>query len=133
MVEIELTEKEFEIIAGALDFQIKRQTEELEEMYQNLSHYSERREKSLKGMIEETRKVYQARFEPVQDAENLKWFEAHEFIPATKAVEKWGLSEGTVRKAIFDKRMREDECRKEGRDWKVSIAGMKRLYGEPKK
>lgn len=59
-------------------------------------------------------------------------YESQEFILATEATKKWGLSESTIRRAIFDGRIKEMERKKEGRDWKVSILAIKRLYGEPK-
>jgi hypothetical protein len=42
------------------------------------------------------------------------------------------LKDSTIRRAIFDGRIKKEECKKEGRDWKITIAAMKRLYGEPK-
>ena len=132
-MQLELTREEFDIIAGALDYQIQDQAKKLEEMHQNLNLYSERREKHLKEEIEGARKVLQGKFEPVIDVENEEYFEQHEFILATEATEKWGLKDSTIRRAIFDGRIKKEECKKEGRDWKITIAAMKRLYGEPKK
>ncbi len=143
-MKIELTREDFDIIAGALDYQIQEMTKKIEEMYQDLNFYSERSENSLKEMIEAARKVYDEKFEPIIEKENLvwfkaniekgspEWFEQHEFILATEATEKWGLKDSTIRRAIFDGRIKKEECKKEGRDWKVTIAAMKRLYGEPK-
>jgi len=131
-MQLELTREEFDIIAGALDYQIQEMTKKKDEMYQQLSTYSEKREKSFNEMIEAARKVLNEKFDPIYDKENDEYFEQHEFILATEATEKWGLKDSTIRRAIFDKRITKDECKKEGRDWKVTISAMKRLYGEPK-
>jgi len=101
-------------------------------MHRQLSTYSERRENTYTDIIESANKVYQEKFKPVYDEENRKALEEEEFILATLATEKWGLSDSTIRRAIHDGRIKENECKKEGRDWKVNIASMKRLYGEPK-
>lgn len=56
-----------------------------------------------------------------------------EIMTAAEAAKLWGLSEGTVRNSCFYKRFNEDECRKSGNTWLVTLSGMKRLYGEKKK
>mgnify|MGYP000881309334 FL=1 len=132
-MKIELSREEFDIIAGALDYQIQEQTKKIGEMHQDLNLYSKKGEDSLKEMIEAARKVLNEKFDPIYNKENKEYFEQHEFILATEATEKWGLKDSTIRRAIFDGRIKKEECKKEGRDWKITIAAMKRLYGEPKK
>ena len=131
-MKLELTREEFDIIAGALDYQIQEMTKKKNEMYQQLSTYSEKREKSFNKMIEAAREVLQEKFDPIYNKENDEYFGQTTFILATEATKKWRLSDSTIRRAIFDGRIKKDECKKEGRDWKVTIAAMKRLYGEPK-
>lgn len=131
-MKIELTREEFEVISNALECTIQKYTEKKAKMFQQLSTYSERLEKTYNDTIESTRKVYEKKFKPVYDTENLEALEKEEFMLATLATEKWELANSTIRKAIFDGRIKENECKKEGRDWKVNIASMKRLYGEPK-
>lgn len=131
-MKLDISREEFDIIASALDYQIKNQNEKLEEMYTNLQFYSEVRESHLKESIEKARKVLNEKFDPIYEQENREYFESTEFILATQATEQWGLKDSTVRRAIRDGRIEKDECKKEGRDWKVTISAMKRLYGEPK-
>ena len=131
-MKMELTREEFEIISSALTSTIEEYKEKRAEMHRQLSTYSERRENTYTDIIESANKVYQEKFKPVYDEENRKALEEEEFILATLATEKWGLSDSTIRRAIHDGRIKENECKKEGRDWKVNIASMKRLYGEPK-
>jgi len=130
-MKIELTREEFDIISNALDFTVQEFTKRKDEMHRNLE-YSGRREKTYNDIIESTRKVAESKFDPAYYEENLKALEEEEFILATLATENWELANSTIRKAIFDGRIKENERKKEGRDWKVSIAAMKRLYGEPK-
>ena len=55
-----------------------------------------------------------------------------EVITAPEADQIWGLSSGTVRAACVRRILkRGEECRKSGRDWLVTRAGMVRHYGEP--
>ena len=58
-------------------------------------------------------------------------------MTATEAAEKWGKAPITIQQACTVQkgappRFTEDECRKAGRIWLVTYAGMVRLYGEPK-
>lgn len=131
-MKIELTREELEIISNALTSTIQEYTEKKAKMFQQLDTYSERREKTYNSIIESANKVYREKFKPIYDKENLQALEEEEFILATLATEKWELSDSTIRRAIHDGRIKENECKKEGRDWKVNIASMKRLYGEPK-
>lgn len=52
-------------------------------------------------------------------------------LASAEAEAEWGLAAGTVRAACGRGVIRPEECRKAGRDWLVTRAGMKRQYGEP--
>ena len=50
-----------------------------------------------------------------------------------EACKRWNLGESTLRKAAMDGRFLENEVRKSGKSWLVTLSGMERLYGkEPK-
>ncbi|MCI5708563.1 helix-turn-helix domain-containing protein [Veillonella caviae] len=58
-------------------------------------------------------------------------------MTAAEAAEKWGKAPITIQQACMGykgapPRFTDDECRKAGRIWLVTYAGMVRLYGEPK-
>lgn len=51
----------------------------------------------------------------------------------TEATQLWGLNESTLRKAISYGRLKKGvDARKYGKQWVISVAAMKREYGEPK-
>ncbi|OPX85836.1 MAG: hypothetical protein A4E53_03315 [Pelotomaculum sp. PtaB.Bin104] len=56
-------------------------------------------------------------------------------LSLTEASQRWGLSESTIRMAISRGRFVEDEeIRKSGKIWLITIPAMERVYGkEPKK
>ena len=47
-----------------------------------------------------------------------------------EACKRWNLGESTLRKAALSGRFLENEVRKSEKTWLVTLAGMKRLYGE---
>lgn len=54
-----------------------------------------------------------------------------------EAGERWGIGADAIKhvclKHYARKRFKEDECKKSGKNWLVTVAGMTRLYGqEPK-
>ena len=50
-----------------------------------------------------------------------------------EATKKWGLSESTLRQAVFHGRLKEEEeIHNFGKQWVITDAAMRRLYGEPK-
>jgi len=51
-------------------------------------------------------------------------------LASAEAEAEFGLAAGTVRAACGRGVLRPDECRKAGRDWLVTRAGMVRQYGE---
>jgi len=51
-------------------------------------------------------------------------------LASAEAEAEWGLAAGTVRAACGRGVIPPDECRKAGRDWLVTRAGMVRQYGE---
>lgn len=54
----------------------------------------------------------------------------NEIFTATEAAQLWGLSESAIRKAIFDKRLKEGvDYRKAGRVVLVTKQVIERLYG----
>ncbi len=58
-----------------------------------------------------------------------------EVMTATEAAERWALNHSTVKYACSGQkglppRFTPDECRKSGKMWLVTRAGMVRLYGE---
>ena len=52
-------------------------------------------------------------------------------LASAEAEAEWGLAAGTVRAACGRGVIHPEECRKAGRDWLVTRAGMVRQYGEP--
>lgn len=50
-------------------------------------------------------------------------------LTATEASEVWGLNESTVKKACQQGRFTDQEARKSGGTWLVTITGMERIYG----
>jgi hypothetical protein len=49
-----------------------------------------------------------------------------------EASAEWGLNESTLRRAVFDKRLKEDEeIRKFGKQWVITREAMERHYGPP--
>lgn len=56
-----------------------------------------------------------------------------DIFTAAQAARLWGLDESTVKKACEQKRLiYGEECKKSGRPWIVTRAGMERLYGPQK-
>lgn len=55
-----------------------------------------------------------------------------EVMTFSEATKKWGLGHATLREAVRDKRFLPGEVRKSGGTWLITVAAMKRLYGEPK-
>ncbi len=54
-------------------------------------------------------------------------------ISASDATKYWGLNESTLRKAISYGKLRDGtDVQKFGKQWVVSFAAMKRVYGDPK-
>lgn len=50
-------------------------------------------------------------------------------MTAAEADERWRLGKGTTRKACNEGRFAEQEARKSGGTWLVTMDGMTRLYG----
>ena len=51
--------------------------------------------------------------------------------------QRWGIVDSTIRRAIKERRIREDECKKTGYGpyggiWLVKENAVRRLYGRPK-
>jgi len=62
---------------------------------------------------------------------NYKW------LTTSEISERWGVYDSTIRMAIREGRIREDECRKTGYGpyggvWLVKESAVRRLYGRPK-
>ena len=56
----------------------------------------------------------------------------HSVLTFAEAAERWNLNPASLRHAVRAGRFTEDEVRKSGKVWLVTVDGMKRLYGEPK-
>jgi len=59
------------------------------------------------------------------------------WLTTSEISERWGVYDSTVRMAIREGRIREDECRKTGYGpyggvWLVKESAVRRLYGRPK-
>lgn len=58
-------------------------------------------------------------------------------VTISEAHKKWGLNPTTLKNACagqkgYPPRFTNEECRKAGNNWLITVEGMKRLYGEPK-
>ena len=53
-----------------------------------------------------------------------------------EAGERWGIPTDSIKqcclKRYVNKQFTDEECRKSGKSWLVTVAGMTRLYGEEK-
>lgn len=49
-----------------------------------------------------------------------------------EAAELWGIHPDTIRKAIKNKRFKEGDFEKIGRDYQIKLSALKRMFGEPK-
>lgn len=61
-----------------------------------------------------------------------------EVMTASEAAELWGKATITIQQACsgykkFPPRFTPEECRKSGKIWLVTRAGMERLYGKPER
>lgn len=65
----------------------------------------------------------------VLDDANSRW-DVMEVLTATEAAAIWGLDESTVKKACQQGRFEAGEYRKTGKEWLVTIAGMRRVFGD---
>lgn len=59
-------------------------------------------------------------------------------MTTAEAAERWGVAIVTIKQSCSGQkglppRFSEGECRKSGRTWLITRAGMERLYGEEKK
>jgi len=72
--------------------------------------------------------------ESIYDYKNVfkKWFglTIDTIYTAPEAARLWGIDESTVKKACQQGRFTEEEARKSGGTWLVTIAGMERVYGQ---
>lgn len=66
-----------------------------------------------------------------KEMQELSDFFNQKFMLASKAVEKYGLSKSTIRRAIHDGRLKDGiDCYKEGREWKVAVKKLDEMYGK---
>ena len=64
-------------------------------------------------------------------------YEFSDIMTTAEASERWGIAQTSVKQLCTGvqsrpPRLTQDECRKSGRTWLVTRAGMERLYGEEK-
>lgn len=69
-MKIKLTREEFDLLADTLDYLSQDYTRKLNEMFQDLNLYNEKREKHYKEIAESARKLYNEKFEPIYYQEN---------------------------------------------------------------
>ena len=59
------------------------------------------------------------------------------WLTTSEICQRWGIVDSTIRRAIKERRIREDECKKTGYGpyggiWLVKESAVRRLYGRPK-
>jgi hypothetical protein len=62
--------------------------------------------------------------------ENSRWDIMGEVITAAEAAVLWELDESTVKRACQQGRFEAGEYRKTGKEWLVTLAGMRRVFGQ---
>jgi len=56
--------------------------------------------------------------------------QVNDILTAAEAARLWGLDSSTVKKACQQGRFTAEEARKSGKNWLVTVEGMRRVYGD---
>jgi len=54
----------------------------------------------------------------------------NDILTAAEAARLWDLDSSTVKKACQQGRFKPEEARKSGKNWLVTVEGMRRVYGD---
>lgn len=123
---VELTRNLEEVYFCSIEYTLKGKMVNQDIFFDTDNEYSFRDGKNVPNFF--LKEYGEKRNKEMQELSN---FFNQKFMLSSKATEKYGLSDSTIRRAIHDGRIINGvDCYKEGRDWYVSIKKLDEMYGK---